>query len=205
VEGGIGIRGVLGACVDGAYQLAGPKWAKPFTWYLYSRNLPTNLSLTSVESALKRSVTRMAGGHNSCALPDQISATTTYAGRSTTLPDISTSAACGSPDGKTELGFTSLPTGMVGMACWWSRSGEITDGDVAFNKSIKWYVSKPSVCVGQWMLEAAAAHELGHVFGLNHVSELEHGALTMAPKIMSCQSAEVTLGLGDLRGLEALY
>ena len=36
-------------------------------------------------------------------------------------------------------------------------------------------------------------------------AELEHGALTMAPKIMSCQSAEVTLGLGDLRGLEALY
>jgi hypothetical protein len=51
------------------------------------------------------------------------------------------------------------------------------------------------------MLEAAA-HELGHVFGLNHVSELEHGALTMAPKIMSCQSSEVTLGLGDVKGLK---
>jgi hypothetical protein len=27
----------------------------------------------------------------------------------------------------------------------------------------------------------------------------------VAPKIMACQNAEITLGLGDLKALEALY
>src|SRR5688572_6587066 len=135
-------------------------------------------------------------------LADGISATASYAGRTTSVPNISTLAACQSSDHKTELGFVSLPAGMVGMACWWSSSGEISEGDIVFNKSTKWYLTKPSTCLTQWSLEAAAAHELGHVFGLNHVPELQHGVLTMAPKILSCQSSEITLGLGDVRGLE---
>lgn len=202
---GIGIRSVLGACVDGAYQLAGPKSAEPFSWHFSSRNLPTNLSITGVEAALQRSVNRMVAGHNDCGLPDGISATANYAGRTTSVPNVSTSAACQSSDHKTELGFISLPTGMVGMACWWSSSGQIIEGDVAFNRGTKWYLRRPRPCQSRWSLEAAAAHELGHLFGLNHVSELPHGALTMAPKIMACQGAEITLGLGDVLGLQALY
>jgi predicted Zn-dependent protease len=91
------------------------------------------------------------------------------------------------------------------MACWWSLSGGIIEADIMFNKNIKWYLSKPSSCSSKWSLHAAASHEIGHAFGLNHVSESTHGSLTMSPRINACQSSEVTLGLGDLKGLESLY
>ena len=55
-------------------------------------------------------------------------------------------------------------------------------------------------------LEATMTHEAGHVFGLGHIGERRHGRLTMSPFLNGpCENSEATLGLGDVRGLEALY
>ena len=193
------------ACADSAYSAASSKWAKTYSWVFNAGSTPTNLSQTSAESALKTAFNRMVNGHNDCGKADAISATHSYAGRTTSLPDISTSAACLAPDTRSEVGFAPLPSGMVGMACWWSLSGGIIEADITFNKNIKWYLKKPSRCSSKWSLRAAAAHEVGHAFGLNHVDEGAHGSLTMSPRINACQQSEVTLGLGDLKGLESLY
>jgi hypothetical protein len=192
-------------CTDSANSVAGPKWAKTYSWMFNAGSTPTNLSQTSAESALKSAFNRMVNGHNNCDKADAVDATHSYAGRTTSLPDISTSAACLAPDTRSEVGFAALPSGMVGMACWWSLSGEIIEADIMFNKNIKWYLSKPSSCSSKWSLHAAASHEIGHAFGLNHVTESDHGSLTMSPRINACQQSEVTLGLGDLKGLESLY
>ena len=56
------------------------------------------------------------------------------------------------------------------------------------------------------MLESVVTHELGHAYGLDHVSELSHGRLTMSRYIDgTCENQEAKLGLGDMKGLEALY
>ncbi len=199
------VSGSSNPCADPTYSVAGAKWNKTYSWVFNAASTPSTLSRTSTASALKTSVSRIAAGYNNCGQADAIGATHSYAGRTTSLPDISTSAACLSLDGKSEIGFSSLPTGMVGMTCWWSLGGEIIEGDIMFNKNIKWYLKKPSSCSSKWSLQAAAAHEIGHLYGLNHVSEADHGSLTMSPKIMACQNSEVTLGLGDLKGLESLY
>ena len=60
-------------------------------------------------------------------------------------------------------------------------------------------------CTEGWDLQAVATHEFGHAFGLGHVKEGLHANLTMAPYILPCQSSEARLGLGDVRGLRALY
>jgi hypothetical protein len=60
-------------------------------------------------------------------------------------------------------------------------------------------------CISKYSVEAVVTHEAGHVFGLGHVDEAAHGALTMSPVMLTCQSSEKTLGLGDVRGLEAVY
>ena len=194
----------LGACIDRAYLLAGPKWDGTFAWHFNAGSTPGNLTISGTETALKRSVSRMVGGYNNCGRVDAINATASYSGRSTSLVNIGSSASCLSPDRESELAFTSLPSGYVGMACWWSRTGQIVEGDVAFNKIYRWYLTRPSGCLNRWSLNAVAAHELGHVFGLAHVTA-GHDALTMSPRIGACQNAETTMGLGDLKGMEALY
>ena len=199
------LGGSVSPCADPTYSVAGSKWHKTYTWLFNAGSTPSNLSPTSTESALKTAAGRLVAGYNNCGKADAIGATYSYGGRTTSLPDISTSAACLSLDGRSEIGFAALPSGMVGMTCWWSLGGEIVEGDIMFNKNIRWYLTKPSSCSSRWSLPAAAAHELGHLFGLNHVSESEHGALTMSPRINACQSSEVTLGLGDLKALELLY
>ena len=68
-----------------------------------------------------------------------------------------------------------------------------------------WIVNIGGDCRSKYSVEAAATHEFGHAFGLGHVSESLHPALTMSPVIAACQSSETTLGLGDVRGLEAKY
>jgi predicted Zn-dependent protease len=66
-------------------------------------------------------------------------------------------------------------------------------------------VTKPSTCSSRFSVEAVATHEFGHAFGLGHVSETYHPSLTMSSVIRACQGSESTLGLGDVRGLNALY
>jgi predicted Zn-dependent protease len=57
----------------------------------------------------------------------------------------------------------------------------------------------------KYSVEGVGTHEFGHAFGLAHVSESSHPALTMSPVIQACQASETTLGLGDIQGLEAKY
>ena len=48
--------------------------------------------------------------------------------------------------------------------------------------------------------------KFGHAYGLDHVGEVNHGRLTMSTFIDgTCENQESTLGLGDMKGLEALY
>jgi hypothetical protein len=74
------------------------------------------------------------------------------------------------------------------------------------NSDIDWALSEESCRRGEELLEATITHEFGHIFGLSHVSERTHGDLTMSPTSNGpCVADEITLGLGDVLGLEELY
>jgi hypothetical protein len=194
-------------CLDGAYKRYGMRWATTFKWYFKSGSTPSNVTVLGAEGALKRAVANITGARNNCGLADNISASSYYAGRTSTSINISSSSSCLARDGKSIVGFGDLASGYLGMACWWTNSSnQAIEADIKLNKvEYGWVVSIPSSCYKKWSIEAVATHEFGHAFGLASVSETYHPNLTMSLVLKACQSSEVTLGLGDIRGLEGLY
>jgi hypothetical protein len=113
--------------------------------------------------------------------------------------------ACSSYDGYNVVGFKSLSGNTLAVTCYWTMSGRIVEADIQINNNEAWALSTVG-CLRKSLLEATMTHEVGHAFGLGHVSELTHGRLTMSPLLDGlCNNNESTLGLGDVRGLEALY
>jgi hypothetical protein len=102
--------------------------------------------------------------------------------------------------------FGSIPSTMLALTCWWASGGSTLEGDTRYNKgNFLWVVNIGSACRNKFSVEAVGTHEFGHVFGLGHVDEGTHGALTMSPTIYACQNSESTLGKGDVLGLQSKY
>jgi hypothetical protein len=77
---------------------------------------------------------------------------------------------------------------------------------MVINSAIPWALSGEACDWHTELLEPTTTHEFGHAFGLSHVSERLHGALTMSPMSNGpCATDETSLGLGDILGLEELY
>jgi hypothetical protein len=195
-------------CTDGAYNLEGGKWATTMQWYFDSGTTPSGNNVDNVEAAFKDSANAITGAHNGCGIADHVSATNQYMGRTGAGPNMTATATtitCLNPDGKNVVGFGTLPTVDIGRTCIWSGGG-YRETDIRLNKARSWFaLDVPAGCYKRWAVRAVATHEFGHAFGLAHVSETAHPELTMAPQQGDCTLAPYSLGLGDIKGLEALY
>ena len=79
----------------------------------------------------------------------------------------------------------------------------------AFVDGYGWTVTPNSdTCSKRFDIQSIVTHEAGHLFGLNHVTGSAHTGLTMgvggAGPVL-CKSPLRTVGLGDYRGMRALY
>ena len=186
-------------CSDRAYNLNGGRWRSTYQWSFRAGSTPAGLNRSAAEAAIRKGFGNIVGARNDCGRADRVSARASYLGRTTRK------ASCSVPDGRNVVGFRSLPSDTAARACWWTSGNRIVEADVQVNSTLRWATTLAG-CSRQLMLEAVLTHEAGHVFGLGHVGEGKHGRLTMSTYIDGeCQNGESTLGLGDMRGLEALY
>jgi predicted Zn-dependent protease len=82
----------------------------------------------------------------------------------------------------------------------------ITEADIKINSRYVWAATVATCKNRQELIEPTVTHEVGHVYGLGHVGERKHPLLTMSTASDGpCNNAASTLGLGDMKGLEALY
>jgi len=196
----------LPPCRDRAYNLSSSKWIGPMRWWFRASSTPKGVPRSSAQAALRRAASNIASGRNNCGLPDHISATQRFIGRTSRATDVTDSGTCGPPDGRSVVGFGSLPSGFLALTCWWIRDGHTVEADIKLNKAtFRWVPVARRGCVLNWSIEAVATHEFGHAFGLAHVYGTVNDRLTMDPLIAPCQNSQATLGLGDVRGLQAKY
>lgn len=194
------------ACDDNAYTIYGESWKKTYAWYFNRKSIPSEVDGNNTADALQDAVGNMTRADNNCGLSDRVSATYWYKGTTSDAANIDTDSSCEGSDGKSVMGFGNLLATDLALTCWWTQNGNTVAADIRFNKTeFLWVVNLGDACVTKFAVEAVATHEVGHVFGLGHVTEAGHGALTMSTIIKVCQESEKTLGLGDVRGLEALY
>ena len=214
-----------GECDDSAYNLKwwtfsdGTrkhfKWKSTLNWHFRANSVPSNVSAANAQDAVHRAILNMTGSHNNCGMADEVGATQSYAGTTTAGTDINADGdACqANSDGKSVVAFGSIASDALAVNCtdgYWQRGdtyATATDTDTRINKAAYgWYGIEPTPCSNKYSIEAVMTHEWGHGWGLAHVSEIDHGNLTMSKRLnAACAESEKSLGRGDVLGMRALY
>jgi hypothetical protein len=202
-----------GACSDRAYNDGEGRVESDLPWSFNRSTVPDELTIDSAEDAIRRAGTNITNMRNSCRLADRVPAEVglPYAGNTNTHADISRDS-CLANDDKSVVSFGDLANGILAGTCNWKGSGvdyePIEESDIKINKADFNWTTRPDArsCRKRFDLEGVMTHERGHTFGLLHVGENRHGAQTMSIYINgTCQSAERTLGRGDVLGLGNKY
>jgi hypothetical protein len=163
------------------------------------------LTRAAAESAIVKSFDNITHAFNDCGRADNVSARHAYDGRATRAPNISKQGNCKPADGKNAVAFGRLPLGILAVTCTRRLGSFMAEADIKINSRYSWAASVKT-CHNQELIEPTITHEVGHVYGLGHVGERKHPLLTMSVASDGpCNNAASTLGLGDIKGLEALY
>lgn len=211
------------ACSDGARSARYPDrahWTRGSTigWYYSNINRYPLYHYTDYQFAIAQAFDDMTDLHTDCGYgwhPNIKHRFVSYATQRDT--DIGSTKECPRyKDAYSVVGWVSFPSSpALAYTCTWLSGTRIALADVALNNAKSWDINEVNQAYGErcsessppeWDVESIVTHEVGHVLGLGHVSEVNHGNLTMSELInRACGIDERTLGYGDAIGLAVLY
>jgi hypothetical protein len=90
---------------------------------------------------------------------------------------------------------------------WYNTATKvISKAEIVFDRGDKWFISSRSSCAGiagsPFDIQNVAVHEVGHAVGLGHASDTK---LTMYGSAAQGETLKRSLGIGDQRGIDAIY
>jgi hypothetical protein len=205
-DGGIGVASSPPpACDDEAHNLTGNE-SDDHKWYYNRGTTPSEVTADNAQAAMVKGTDNIKNGFNDCGLTSDFNIRHTFLGNTAKVANIDDAGKCTSADGQNTVSFGDLPGDgtqiVLAVNCnFYARLlllslSELSEADVRFNKvEAQWTVTPASGCSSAFDIETVMTHERGHTWGLRHVSEAEHGNLTMSEFIAGpCQSSERTLG-----------
>lgn len=205
----------VGACNDSRYAFDNARPLSGISYYYNRATTPSELGGNEAEDAVVKANQNITGADNDCGLADNVSATGTYLGNTSLMANVFVSStgtlACGPRDGSGVVSFGSIRNGTLAAQCSYT-SGTAPDGrpatvesDIEINSGSYSWTTNPdaSGCSNKFDVQDTVTHEFGHGYGLDHVTDSK---LTMSGDAgIPCNKRARTLGLGDVRGLEAMY
>jgi hypothetical protein len=183
-------------CSDDSYRKTGPEWpgsAFPIRWKFKKASVPSGLNNDTVVEQLRTAHGSWVRPFSSCSNRPDVDFAFKYGGKTTRVAryDGYNIMAFGSP------GATALAVNYI-----WYKSGKILEADTVFNKhDYTWATNKKTD--NKYQIINVAAHELGHQVGLEDLAD-PHGRLTMFGRTSKGDRNKVSLGRGDMKGLNAL-
>ena len=186
------------SCGSSSYVLFGYRWPSTVNWYYNSAGQKTT-GLT----AIRAGANAWTGTVSVCGTSILSSAKNAYLNTETQAPGVTAAGGCGTRSNRNVIGWGTLPSGTLAVTCTWSNSfGDALESDQRYATGYSW--NSASTCSGSnYDMQGIATHEWGHTYGLNHVAQST--GLVMKPSSTTCETAQRTLGLGDLRGIDFLY
>ena len=201
--------GSPGECSDPEYthgQRRVPEDA-PIRYEINRASTPSELRTGDAVNAIRRAGARIANTKSNCRMGDRVPAGLVYEGKTGQGANVD-GFSCEGNDGNSVGAFGDLPSGILAVTCNWGRFDNTIASYIKINEQdVRWTTSPGSPsCRGMYDLEGVVTHERGHTFSVGHVSETEHGNLTMSTNINgACQMAERSLGRGGVLGLGRKY
>lgn len=116
-----------------------------------------------------------------------------------------TTASSLANDGKNNVFFRDQSNGdtIAYTYRWWNGAGDLLDADIVFYDASHTFFTGSTGCTGGGVyVEDLAAHEFGHVLGLDH-SEVSQA--TMDDWYNACSTWMRSLSSDDVAGIESLY
>ncbi|MFG1921153.1 matrixin family metalloprotease [Cryptosporangium sp. NPDC048952] len=189
-------------CKDAAYALSG--WKLPsFKWYYNPAGAPA-----SVRSSAAASISAATTGLTKACGQKSLKLVPSYGGSTSAGVQVGAAGNCTGNDGRNVIGWRAGSGKWLGMTCTYFKTIKgkktVTGTDTALNTQYKFFTSTKK-CANAYDLQSVVLHERGHSLGLNHVSQAAHASAVMTPALSACSVGKRTLGLGDYKGLAAMY
>lgn len=185
-------------CDSYSYSTGSERWLAAVGWYYKTPSC-------GGQARIAAAFTGMADGLGACGPNLSNAAAHSYKGTTTTSANMS-GGICLPSDEKAVVDSGAVASSTtLAQACMYRTTGQIIGGDIRISSVKTWYTSlSVTGCSGtKYDLQGVITHEVGHLFGLNHVALATRQV--MKPSSTTCETSQRTLGNGDLAGMKNLY